>query len=295
MRTNTNIVYHLGAPHTDNELVTWSLRKDSRLLVKKGTMLRRPKAYRSILSEMIAELQGEKPSIVDQETLLDSIVGNRQVDRLIMSNSKFLGSPIWMFHGGSFYPNAAKNTANIRNLFPDNPCEFFLGIANPASFIPTSFKAQVEKDYEQFISGADLFAIRWSDVIGRIQAANPDCPITVWGNEDTPIIWPSVLREIAALDPQTRLKGELDVIREIMSPDGVELLIKYLDERPNLTEIQRRRIRAIFLEKFFLDDAVEEEIDLPGWTDETVDRLTENYEDDLERIEHMSGVNFISL
>ncbi|PHQ97906.1 MAG: hypothetical protein COB39_09655 [Marinosulfonomonas sp.] len=295
MRTDINIVYHLGAPHTDNELITWSLRKDAALLAENGVMIRRPKEYRPLLSGMIAELKGDQPSIVDQEALLGSIIKNQEVDRLIMSNSKFLGVPSWMFYGGTFYRNAANNTARIRDLFPDNPCEFFLGISNPANFIPAVFTAQTEKKYEQFIDKTELATVRWSDVISSIQKENPECPITVWCNEDTPIIWPTILREIAGLDPQTRLQGELDVIRKIMSQDGIDLLVKYLDERPDLSEIQRRRIRGIFLEKFFLDEAVEEEIDLPGWTEDTVDALTEIYDDDIERIDHLPGVNFISL
>jgi len=294
MNDEIAIAYHLGAPHTDNDQITWSLRKDGGLLAKKGVMMRRPKEYRQLLKDMILELKGEDPSIVDQENLLSAIVKNQQVDRLIMSDPRFMGVPAWMLYGGSLYQNAAKNTARIRDLFPDNPCEFHLGISNPATFIPAVFNAQTDKSYEQFTDGADLATLRWSDVISHIQEENPDCPLTVWCNEDTPIIWPTILREIAGLDPQTRLAGELDVIQEIMSQDGVDLLIKYLEERPSLTEIQRRRVRGIFLEKFFLDEAVEEEIDLPGWTDETVDALTEIYEDDIERIESLPSVNFIT-
>ena len=294
MRTDINIVYHLGAPHTDNDQVTWSLRKDAAMLADNGIMLRRPKEYRPLIKEMILELKGDAPSIVDQENLLTSIIRNQQVDRLIMSDSRFLGVPAWMLYGGKFYQNAGKNTQTIRNLFPDNPCEFHLGISNPANFIPAVFTGQTDKTYEKFIDGAELATVRWSEVIAQIQQQNPDCPITVWCNEDTPIVWPSILREIAGLDPQVRLQGELDVIQQIMSSDGVELLIKYLEERPGLTEVQRRRIRGIFLEKFYLDDAVEEEIDLPGWTDDTIDALTDIYEDDIERIERMAGVNFIS-
>lgn len=294
MRTDINIVYHLGAPFTDNDQVTWSLRKDSQLLADKGVLLRRPIAYRQLLKDMILELKGEDPSIVDQETLLAGLLRNDEAGRVIMSDPRFLGVPAWMLYGGTFYQNAAKNTARIRDLLPDNPCEFHLGISSPASFIPAVFNAQKDKSYEQFIDGADLATLRWSDVISQIQEENPDCPLTVWCNEDTPIIWPTVLREIAGLDPQVRLQGELDVIQEIMSEEGVALLIKYLDERPKLTEIQRRRVRGIFLEKFFLDDAVEEEIDLPGWTEETVDALTAIYDDDIERIARLPGVNFIA-
>jgi len=148
MRTDITIVYHLGAPHTDNEQITRSLRKDIELLAEKGVMLRRPRKYRQLLKNMILELKDEAPSIIDQENLLSAIVKNQQVDRLIMSDPRFLGVPAWMLYGGAFYQNAGRNTGRIRDLFPDNPCEFHLGISNPASFIPAVFNAQTDKTYE---------------------------------------------------------------------------------------------------------------------------------------------------
>jgi hypothetical protein len=294
MNNSTSIIYHIGAPFTDSEQLTWSLRQDNQMMVDNGVMIRRPKEYRVRIKEMLAELQGDIPSVVDQERLLASITKKQEFDRLILSDPTFMGSPVWMFFGGSLYPNVAKNTAAIRNLFPDNPCEFYLGISNLTSFVPAAFKAQNKKDYAQFIDGTDLFSVRWSEVIQNIQKAVPGCPVTVWCNEDTPIIWPTILREFAGLDSQTRLKGELDIMRNIMSETSFKLLIKYLDERPKLTEIQRRRIRVIFLEKFALEEAIEEEIDLPGWTEETIDRLTETYEEDVDQIQRLPGVNFIS-
>lgn len=295
MNHEITIAYHLGAPFADNGMVTRSLRKNSKLLSEFGTMIQRPKTYHTLLSDMITKLSGSKATIEDQKSLLDAIVKQKDVDRLILSNPKFLGMPAWMFYRGTLYQNADNNISAIRNLFPDNPCELFLGIVNPASFISTSFKAQKSKTYEEFLDGANITTVNWSNVIMRIQKMCPKCPITVWSNEDTPIIWPTVLREIAGFDSQTRLNGELDVVQEIISPDGFDRLTKYLDEHPELTEIQRRRTRAVFLEKFFINEAVEEEIDLPGWTEETVALISENYEEDIRNIEHMPGVNFISL
>jgi len=48
-----------------------------------------------------------------------------------------------------------------------------------------------------------------------------------------------------------------------------------------------------FLDKYAIEEAVEEELDVPGWTDELVDQLTRNYEVDLIEIERMDGVSFI--
>ena len=41
-------------------------------------------------------------------------------------------------------------------------------------------------------------------------------------------------------------------------------------------------------------EEVEEEIDLPGWTEDTVAVLTDSYEEDVLRIASMPGVRFIS-
>jgi hypothetical protein len=47
------------------------------------------------------------------------------------------------------------------------------------------------------------------------------------------------------------------------------------------------------LEKYALEEEVEDEIDIPGWTQETLSQLTANYDEDVCRIERMAGVNFI--
>ena len=294
INTDTTIVYHLGAPNTDEEQITRSMRSNIKLLAENGVLKPWPKDYRPLINELVKELEGDEPTVEEQETLFNVITRGQDLKRVILSNPKFLGVPNWMFSKGKFYGNAAKNTAALRNIFYNNPHEFFLGIANPASFIPSVFKTVSGKTYEQFMDGMNLANVRWSDVISRIQYANPGCPITVWCNEDSPIIWPIILHKIANVDPMTRMKGEEDIINNIISEEGQTLLAKYLADRPNLTEAQRRRLRIVFLERFYLSDVVEEVIDLPGWTDETVEALTNIYDDDVNRIKQMDGVTFLS-
>ena len=43
-----------------------------------------------------------------------------------------------------------------------------------------------------------------------------------------------------------------------------------------------------------LEDELEEDIDLPGWTPEFVDEISSAYDDDVYKIERMTGVNFIA-
>lgn len=295
MNNDLSIVFHLGAPYTDNDLLTWSLRKDSQLLAENGVMIRRPSRYRTLINDMLRLFDGDVVPSEDQKAILQSIIKQQSVDRLILSDSKFMGVSPWMLNNGILYQNAGRKTAELRKIFADNPAEFFLGISNPAIFLSEAFINQNRSDYGNFFDGIDLFSVRWSDVIARIQQSNPGCPITIWSNEDTPIIWPTILCEVTGLDHRVRFAGELDVIRALMPEESVERLEKFLQKSPHLNEFQRRQVRAVFLEKFSIDDAVEEEIDLPGWTDETIEAMSEVYSDDLEKIERMPGVKFISI
>ena len=79
-----------------------------------------------------------------------------------------------------------------------------------------------------------------------------------------------------------------------MSAEGMKKFVTYLKSNPPQTEQQKRRIIAAFLEKYAIEGEVEEEIDIPGWTDATVAQLTANYEEDIYRIERIEGVNFIA-
>ena len=49
-----------------------------------------------------------------------------------------------------------------------------------------------------------------------------------------------------------------------------------------------------FLDKYALEEKIEEELDLPGWDGAYVDMLTEIYEDDLEIIAAMPSVRLLT-
>ena len=102
------------------------------------------------------------------------------------------------------------------------------------------------------------------------------------------------MHEVTGLDANIRLKGGLDIVSKLMRQEGMQRLRSYLASHPPKTEIQRRRVLAAFLDKYAIEEEIEEEIDLPGWTEAIVSELTESYEDDLAEISRLPGVNFIS-
>ena len=79
-----------------------------------------------------------------------------------------------------------------------------------------------------------------------------------------------------------------------MSPEGLARFDAYLASHPGLTEVQKRRVIAAFLDKFALEDELEEELDLPGWTEDLVEALTEAYDEDVFQIERIPGVTLVT-
>ena len=149
-------------------------------------------------------------------------------------------------------------------------------------------------NFSEFMHGLAPHNVRWSDLIARILNILPNASLTVWCNEDTPLIWAQLIRELGGVDPLTKITGGFDLLASIMSAEGMKRFVTYLKANPPQTEVQKRRIIAAFLEKYALDEEIEEDIDIPGWTDATLNHLTALYEEDVYRIERMEGVTFIA-
>ncbi len=287
-------VHHVGAHCTDDDMLIRSLLQDGSNLAKRKIIVPRPRSYRSRLSDAANTHREEPQPDAAQQELFDTIMKGYPAERVIFSHENALCMPARVFDQKGFYIKTAFRSTWLRALFPDNPCELFIALRNPATYIPAALKQDGVPGYEAFMQGIDPRAVRWSSVIQALQDNNPGCPITVWCNEDTPLIWPTILREIADVEHDFTFKAELAVLKSIMVEDGFARMESYLDSHKPNNEIQRRRIFAAFLDKFASDEAIEEEIDLPGWTPELVEEITAAYEDDIYVIERMSGINFIA-
>ena len=287
------IVYHLGAHFTDEERLVKCLLKNRAVLAQYGIAVPGPKRYRNLLRDAAVQLKGAAASRDTQALLLDQIMEEDVAKRLILSWDSFLSLPPWVLKG-TLYPAAGERVRAFSQIFPEIEAEFHLAIRNPATFLPTLFEKQRTKDYVEFLAGADPFRLRWSDVVERILAANPDAPLTIWCDEDTPLIWPEVLRAVAGLPEDCVLVGEDDLLTSLMSGEGHARMRSYLASHAPATILQRRKIVSAFLDKFALPERIDMEVEMPDWTAENVEDMTTEYEQDVARIAAMPGVTFIA-
>jgi hypothetical protein len=107
------------------------------------------------------------------------------------------------------------------------------------------------------------------------------------------MIWPEVLQAVSGHAPGTPLIEAEDLLSDLMSADGMERMRAYMTANPPANVTQRRRIVSAFLDKFALSDQIDMELDLPGWDEDLIDTLTENYSHDIARIRAIPGVTFL--
>lgn len=288
------IIVHTGAHSTDDDRLLKCLLRNKELLSQHGTAVPGPGKYRALLKDSFKAMENAEPAPGAREVLIDAILDDEVADRLVLSNEHFFGSQRFCLGEGRFYPEAEARMRNLRQLFELDRIEMFMAIRNPATFLPAALAKASRKRIEEMLAETDLRALCWSDLFERLRAAVPDVPITVWCNEDLPLIWGQVVRELAGLEMSEKIAGNFDLLSEIMTQEGMQRFRVYLHQHPGMTEMQRRRVIAAFLDKFAIDDEIEEVLDLPGWTEALVEEMTELYDEDMFRIQRLPGVQMIT-
>lgn len=289
------VVYHLGAHCTDDDRLLRCLLKNKGELAGIGTMVSGPGRYRRVLREAMNALKDQPASPELQEDLLAAVMDEDHAERIVFSNQQFICAAHSVLAENRIYPQIGEKVQWLRNLFPEAAAEFHIGLVNPATFIPELFdRCKEESDFTGFLAGVAPVALRWSDTLAAIRAAVPEARLVAWCNEDTPLIWPEILRDLGGMPESMKIEGEHDFLGTIMSEEGIRRMESYLATHPVKTPQQRQRVVTAFLDKYAKPEAVVMEMDLPGWSEELVEALTAGYVEDIERIRTMEGVAFLS-
>ncbi|PRY95480.1 hypothetical protein BCF33_1101 [Hasllibacter halocynthiae] len=290
------VAFHIGAHCTDDDGLRKALERNADALAARGTAVPPPNRYRTLMRETVERLDGRPPAPETARALLDSILGGGEAarpERLVLANENFFCTIPRIFAGGAWYAGAGDRTKALASLFPGARPELFLALRNPATALPAIKRRAPDMDYATLMHGTDATTLRWSDLVRRLRAAMPDVPLTVWCNEDTPAIWPDLLRALAGVPWDEPMAGDNVLLKQLLSPEGMGRYRAYLAKHPPASAAQRRRIIGAFFDKFALPAATWEDADIPGWTDETVETLTAIYDEDAWEVANMDGVTFL--
>jgi len=288
------IALHAGAHATDEDRLITCLRRNQARMARSGVGVPPPSSYRKLLRDILNSAEGTGLAGDARDMVLDAIGDTGGVDRLILSNQGFFGTQKMAVSGSVFYPAAEARLGLLQQLFAGDEIALFLGIRNPAMFLPALLEGTSFTTVAELVRDGDPERLRWSHLVARIRSAFPDIPVTVWCNEDTPLAWGQILREMTGIDASMQIEGEFALLSEIMTQAGFQRFAAYLGDHPDLTETQKQRVIAAFLDKYADADAIEVELDLPGWNAGIIDRLTAIYDADLDAIRRQSGVRVIA-
>lgn len=288
------LVLHTGVHFTEEDRLIKCLLRNKDDFARRGVAVPGPGKYRSLVRETLNAMIKAPPGPGAREVLLDAILDESTVDRLILSDPNFFRGPATAMQEGLLYPSAPVRMMRMASLFPSDEIEIFMAIRNPASFLPVLYDKAADKADGAFWGHRQPHDVRWSETIALLRETVPEATVTVWCNEDAPLIWAQIIREMAALEHGEKIIGGFDLLSTIMSDEGMKRFRAYLKEHPVMTEMQKRRVISAFLDKFAIEGEIEEELDMPGWTDTLVDELTEIYDEDVFALQRIPGVQMIT-
>ena len=287
------IAFHIGANCTDEDRLLKSTLKNADTLLQQGIAVPGPGKYRKLIREAIDSLSDGAPADDARDVLLDAIIEDDNINRLVLSNDNFITIPKRIFDHSVFYHQTEKKVRGLHDLFPDDDISLFMGLRHPAGFLQESAKLAQVNSLAQYLGVLSPLEVRWSDVIARIKLAAPTTPLYVWCNEDTPLIWEELVRVFSGIADDADIAGQFDVLATIVSPQGLDIARMQIADLPAKDIDARQALIANVLEAYALPNVVEDTIDLPELDAALVQTMTEAYEADLELIADMEGVDLI--
>lgn len=288
------VVFHCGVHGTDLYRMVKTLLQNRDWLLRNGIEPVTPNRHRDVFGEALSALNGGRATPDMEQVMLDAVLDTDEPRRIIFSTPTFLGKAERALSRDGLYASAGEKMAALANLFPTAQVEFFMGLKNPATLIPFVLAQEGSGTYAEVMGGVDPESLRWAPTIRRILAALPGRRLVVWCHEDTSLIWPEVVRRIATMPSDVPLKAGLQILGDILHPDGIKMIRDAMAQETRLTIESRRRIFSAALQKHALPDQIEVELNLPGWNQGLVDRISAAYDEDMAEIAALSGVEFIT-
>lgn len=286
--------FYLGTHGTEPERTVRALMDNRAWMLDNGIEPIPPSRHRGLLEEALAALSGGPATHEMEDVLLDSILDGDEPRRIIISQPALIGVPARCLAEPGFFAAAGPKMVAAANLFPSAEAEFFMALRNPATLIPFLLDRMDPKRADQLMSGRNPEEMRWAPAIRQILQSIGRRRLVLWCHEDTPLIWPEVLRRLAGIPADVPLRAGLSALADVLTEEGMVELRAALKNAPKLTIDSRRDIFSDMLHRHARPEAIDATITTPGWTQDRVDRMTAAYDDDVAQIAALPGVEFIA-
>lgn len=291
------ISFFLGGHRAGISHVYDRLQKNSRLLRKNKIHVVDANDARRAVSAAVTGFNNHKPVDAVREALLDGLgASDGKYKSVIVISDGMSGQVQRPMAKDTFYPSAQRRCEILgKILFPLKP-RYFLGIRNPATFIPSAYGAALQNGavlrLQDFIEPASVRDLNWSNTVERIIPEIADKALYLWRVEDYEYIWRDLIVAMTGLTTPDKLAANPKPLNVGLSLEGAEKLYKFLYVNPNPDADEL----GAFVKKLAKEHPSSDPppVDHEIWSPELISDLTYRYEDDWYYIERLEEVTAIS-
>lgn len=287
------IVYHLRVHGSEVDRMVRTLLNNRDWLHKNHTEVLPPNRLRGVFDEAMAALQGGSATPAMEQIMLDAILSSDHPERVVCSMPGFIGAMSKAATAEGIYPDAPARFASMANLFPSAETEFFLALKNPVMLLQSLSSMLPVRSFDQMMQDISPDMLRWSPTIQRIAQTLQGRRLVIWRYEDSPLVWPEIVRLIAHMPPDAPLNDGMGFVHELLSPEGQKSLEQAMAQRDQLSITARRDLCIEHLSRYGLPEMISEDVTLPGWSQQMVDEATRLYHQDTAEVAVLPGVEFV--
>ncbi|NOD36833.1 MULTISPECIES: hypothetical protein [unclassified Ruegeria] len=284
------VIIHAGAAFTDEGHILSSLVANRQMLAEMKTAPMGPRMSRQFVKIMSDALTQGTSIDETRDSLAPLFPQDVNLERVVLSSDKFFGPRRTALQHGQIYPFAGRRTAFTETLLEGAQLELFVGLVNPGIFIPKTLMSIHEDHRRDILASTDLSCLSWLSMIEDLRELAPQFKLTVWENENLPLIWGDIVRAMTGLPSETPLPDEYSFLTSLLTDAGQGQVQEILGRRTPLDIQGQREELAQVLEDQARPELVEEELDLPGWNTDIFDAFTELYAQDMAAIRTMSDI-----
>ena len=247
----------------------------------------------------LQSLDGMPPIAEEQEKLLKALLPSGDtggVTQLLLAEESWVGRTPDAFGADMLYGEIAENAGHVVELFAHNSPKISLSLRNPAVFLHHVYHASNMKQYVgPFLERVAPEEISWLPTIEALRKAAPDAPLTLWCYEDSPLIWPRLMRHLTGLDLCTAAADDkaFGPLTEALEPEGFARFRTYLEKHPPQSDLQFEKIVLAFLDKYAHEAFFDETVDLPGWGSAEIEEVTAGYAEDIDALAEQDGITVL--
>ena len=289
-----SIAFHLGADSTDGGRLMRSVLRSRAPLAEQSISVPPPRHYRTFVRAALAVLNGDTSNADQVAALFEDIAAREQMNRMVMFCDSLICEPGQALDGQMLYPLAPLRLAAFRALLPGRSPEFHLALCSPATLVPTLSLQPAMSGQSRLMTGPEAADLSWLATLTQIIQTNPGIRLTLWCNEDTPLLWPDILRALTGYRGPALLEGDNDLLAALLTESGYTSLARSLIARPPVTAADRRNRISTALEADARPNALEIDVTLPGWSADDIATITSRYIADCAEIARLPGVTFLS-